>query len=41
MAKTAEDKKKVYVHQYTTKDGVTIPQHYRSTPNTSTGPKKK
>ena len=41
MAETSEGKKKVYVHPYKTKEGTTIPQHYRSTPNTSKGPKKK
>jgi hypothetical protein len=37
MAKTGKGKKKVYVEQYTykTKSGkkVTVPTHYRSTPN--------
>ena len=41
MAETSEGKKKVYVHPYKTKEGTTFPQHYRSTTNTSKGPKKK
>ena len=41
MAKTAEDKKKVYVRGYETDKGTTVRTHYRSTPNTSSGAKKK
>lgn len=41
MAKTDAGKKKVYVHGYTTSNGKTVPTHYRSTPNTSDGEKKK
>ncbi len=41
MAKTADNKKKVYVHEYETDKGTVVPQHYRSTPNTCSGPKKK
>ncbi|MDD2622121.1 MAG: hypothetical protein WC142_09170 [Bacteroidales bacterium] len=37
MAKTEEGKKKVYVHPHTKDDGVQVPAHYRSTPNTSKG----
>ena len=33
MAKTTGGKKKVYVEGYTTKSGVKVPTHYRSTPN--------
>ena len=33
MAKTKANKKKVYVQGYTKKNGIKIPQHYRSTPN--------
>jgi len=40
MAQTDAGKKKVYVHGYTTDDGKKVPNHYRSTPNTSDGPKK-
>ncbi len=41
MAKTADDKKKVYVHSHTKDDGTKVKTHYRSTPNTSTGKKSK
>lgn len=40
MAETAEDKKKVYVHGHTKDDGTKVKNHYRSTPNTSSGKKK-
>lgn len=33
MAKTQENKKKVYVHSYKKKDGKMVKTHYRSTPN--------
>lgn len=33
MSKTSNGKKKVYVHAYTTSNGVNVRQHYRSTPN--------
>lgn len=39
MAKTADGKKKVYVHAYETEDGKKVGTHYRSTPNTSNGEK--
>ncbi len=41
MAKTADDKKKVYVHSHTKDDGTKVKTHYRSTPNTSSGKKSK
>lgn len=41
MAKTEEGKKKVYVHEHKKEDGTKVKTHYRSTPNTSTGIKKK
>lgn len=37
--KTADGKKKVYVHAYETEDGKKVGTHYRSTPNTSNGEK--
>lgn len=33
MAKTLKGKKKVYVHDYTTKNGKHVKTHYRSTNN--------
>ena len=39
MAETAEGKKKVYVHGHTKDDGTKVKNHYRSTPNTSSGKK--
>lgn len=39
MAQTSEGKKKVYVHEHTKENGVKVPPHYRSTPNTSSGKK--
>ena len=39
MAKTADGKKKVYVHGYETEDGKKVCTHYRSTPKTSNGKK--
>ncbi len=41
MAKTEDGKKKIYVHEYKTEDGKKVPTHYRSTPNTCKGEKKK
>lgn len=41
MAQTAAGKKKVYVHAHTTKSGTQVAPHYRSTPSTSSGKKKK
>lgn len=41
MAKTGEGKKKVFVHEHKKNDGTVVPPHYRSTPNTSDGKKKK
>ena len=41
MAETADGKKRVYQHGYTTKDGTKVPPVYRSTPRTSTGKKGK
>jgi hypothetical protein len=41
MAQTDKGKKKVYVHEHEKEDGTKVPAHYRSTPNTSDGPKKK
>lgn len=41
MAQTDEGKKKVYVHEYTNKDGTKVSAHYRSTPHNSDGVKKK
>lgn len=41
MAKTGEGKKKVYVHEHTKEDGTKVKTHYRSTPNTSKGTRKK
>lgn len=40
MAQTDAGKKKVYVKEHTKSDGTKVPQHYRSTPKTSNGPKK-
>lgn len=40
MAQTDAGKKKVYVHGHEKADGTKVPNHYRSTPNTSDGPKK-
>ena len=39
MAKTANDKKRVYVHEYSKKDKTKVKTHYRSTPSTSKGKK--
>ena len=39
MAETSKGKKEVYVEGYTKKDGTKVPEHYRSTPNTSKGKK--
>ena len=41
MAQTDKGKKKVYVHEHKKDDGTKVPAHYRSTPKTSDGPKKK
>jgi hypothetical protein len=41
MAQTDEGKKKVYVHEYTKADGTKVDVHYRSTPKTSDGKKRK
>lgn len=41
MAQTKECKKKVYVHGHTKEDGTEVKTHYRSTPNTCDGKKKK
>ncbi len=41
MAQTDNGKKKVYVHEHTKDDGTKVKTHYRSTPNTSDGKKKK
>lgn len=41
MAETSQGKKKVYVHTHTKEDGTKVKTHYRSTPTTSTGKKKK
>lgn len=39
MGQTKETKKKVLVKGYTTSTGRVVPDHYRSTPNVSDGPK--
>lgn len=39
MAQTDRNTKKVFVKGYTTKSGRVVPDHYRSTPSTSDGPK--
>lgn len=39
MAKTANNKKSVFVHGYTKKDKIKVKTHYRSTPSTSKGSK--
>jgi len=41
MAETKAGKKIVYVHPYTKDNGTKVKPYERSTPNTSTGPKKK
>jgi len=40
MAETKGGKKIVYVEPYRKDDGTKVPEHYRSTPRTSTGKKK-
>jgi hypothetical protein len=39
MAETGKGNKRVYVHPYKRPDGTEVPEHYRSTPDTSTGRK--
>ena len=41
MSKTANGKKKVYVHSHEKKDGTVVPTHYRSTPDKCDDKKKK
>lgn len=41
MAQTDAGKKKVHVPAHTKDDGTKVREHYRSTPSTSDGPKKK
>jgi hypothetical protein len=41
MAQTADGKKIVHVEEHKKDDGTEVKEHYRSTPNTSTGPDPK